>query len=135
MKLQIKNTSSLKMENLTIDEITFNRNKLINSKNLNVDFKTNFIYNGDKDCMVTLIGQVKTKEDANELSLMVKISARFYFEENEEIDADTVKFLMERNTVSILFPFLRSTISTITCQPNLQPIIIPPMNVNDLLNE
>ena len=39
-----------------------------------------------------------------------------------------------KNTVAILFPYIRSQISLMTTQPGMHPIIIPPMNIVSLIN-
>ena len=43
--------------------------------------------------------------------------------------------LVERNAVAIVFPFLRSYISTITTQPDMAPIVLPPMNIMAMLSD
>lgn len=42
------------------------------------------------------------------------------------------KSLIFRNTISILFPYLRSELTLLTSQPNFEPIILPPININTL---
>lgn len=41
--------------------------------------------------------------------------------------------LIERNTISIMFPYIRSYISLLTTQPGMQPIVLPPINIMALL--
>ncbi len=43
--------------------------------------------------------------------------------------------LVERNAVAIVFPYLRSYISTITTQPDMAPIVLPPMNIMAMLSD
>ena len=43
--------------------------------------------------------------------------------------------LIERNTIAIMFPYLRSYVSTLTTQPGMAPIVLPPMNVVAMLNQ
>lgn len=37
------------------------------------------------------------------------------------------------NAVAIMFPFLRSQVAQITAQPNFEPIVIPTLNINAVL--
>lgn len=37
-----------------------------------------------------------------------------------------------RNSIAIIFPYLRAFISTLTAQANLKPLIIPILNLSDL---
>jgi preprotein translocase subunit SecB len=42
-------------------------------------------------------------------------------------DTDTVFF--EKNALAIMFPYLRALVTTITANANIQPLILPPINV------
>ena len=42
--------------------------------------------------------------------------------------------LIERNAIAIMFPYLRSYISSLTTQPGMQPIVLPPINIMALLS-
>ena len=43
--------------------------------------------------------------------------------------------ILERNALAILFPYIRSYISTITTQPGMAPILLPAMNIVAMLND
>ena len=43
--------------------------------------------------------------------------------------------ILERNAIAILFPYIRSYISTITTQPGMAPILLPAMNIVAMLND
>ena len=45
------------------------------------------------------------------------------------------KVCVERNAIAILFPYIRSYISTITTQPGMAPILLPAMNIVAMLND
>lgn len=53
------------------------------------------------------------------------------------ISEDSVlgKKLLTNNTVAILFPYLRSQLTLLTSQPGFEPIILPIMNINALMND
>ena len=36
--------------------------------------------------------------------------------------------IIKKNTVAIMFPFVRSQISLLTTQPDMVPIVLPPIN-------
>lgn len=46
-----------------------------------------------------------------------------------------IKDLCERNTLSILFPYLRSAISDISLKANVDPIILPTINILAIMDE
>lgn len=37
------------------------------------------------------------------------------------------------NAIAIMFPYLRSQVTLMTTQPNITPVIIPPININSFL--
>ena len=54
--------------------------------------------------------------------------------ENFELDRDLNERILKANTVAIMFPYIRSQISLLTTQPGLHPVMLPPMNINALLD-
>ena len=53
--------------------------------------------------------------------------------DNKSPDSDTVEELNKMNTVSIMFPYLRSELSLLTAQPNFPVLNLPVMNINAML--
>ena len=45
------------------------------------------------------------------------------------------KKVLDNNTVAILFPYLRSQLTLLTSQPGFEPVILPVMNINALMND
>jgi preprotein translocase subunit SecB len=56
-------------------------------------------------------------------------------DEDETLDNPRIKELCERNTLSILFPYLRSAISDISLKANIDPIILPTINILALIDQ
>lgn len=52
----------------------------------------------------------------------------------DEDERHRLKTLCERNTLSILFPYLRSAISDISVKANIRPIILPTINILALID-
>lgn len=42
---------------------------------------------------------------------------------------------MRQNAVAILFPYIRSQISLLTAQPETTPIVLPPLNIAQLVED
>lgn len=55
--------------------------------------------------------------------------------EQVDIEENIYDQLVKTNTVAIMFPYIRSQVSLLTTQPGIQPIMIPPMNINVLLED
>lgn len=79
---------------------------------------------------------ISTHVNSNDSSVEVEVVASgiFSFDEIPD-DAKTVESLLQYNAVAILFPYVRSYITTITSNAGMIPIILPPINVNNLENE
>jgi len=67
------------------------------------------------------------------LNLILKGLFTIETENKEQISLDIVKDVSFANTVAILFPYLRSSITSITATANVDPLILPTININNLL--
>lgn len=54
-----------------------------------------------------------------------------YFDQDETIDATLKDHILQTNTISILFPFLRQIVATLTNNANVATLMLPIMNFND----
>lgn len=70
---------------------------------------------------------VNVGDDDGKVNIYVKCIGIFCIEKYE-------KSLIERNALAIMFPYVRSYISTITTQPGMSPIVLPALNIVALLN-
>ena len=58
------------------------------------------------------------------------VSADFQFSENLALNEIPPYFY--KNSIAIVFPYLRSFVSTLTFQANVKPMILPVLNLSDL---
>lgn len=70
-----------------------------------------------------------TVSDVNE-TIYVNVKGRSIFSTKQEN-----KDLLEKNTIAIMFPYIRSYISSITTQPGMTPIVLPAMNIVAMIND
>lgn len=55
-----------------------------------------------------------------------------------DIKADTAEqfqTLLHYNTVAMMMPYIRSQITLLTAQPGLAPLVMPPIDVNKLVDK
>lgn len=130
-KMELKTiTSKLKQNNLYFKKINFKRSKEI-PNNFNNSFDVNYEYENENTITVELITKIASK---NKMSLEVILVGEFVLlEESNTIPEEEKKSILEKNTVAIMFPFLRSQITLITAQPNMPALNLPPLNINALL--
>lgn len=113
--------SSLKMEKFYFSHCSVERKENIEDSNPKMDIKR---------CVSEVekhIYDVRLEVDIDSEDFAVKViaNARFLFESDFcERESDIIK----KNTVAIMFPFVRSQISLLTTQPDMVPIVLPPIN-------
>ena len=126
--------SVLSMDRLVFDEISFERIGFQNNQS-EFDFKLEISVgiNPKGDLYKVTLKMIGQKSE--EYNLRVSLTGFFSFDENEELHDDLKKGLIERNAVAIMMPYLRSQVSLITAQPNVDCIVLPPFNINNMMSE
>ena len=123
--------SVLKLERLVFDKIHFERLGFKNDNQLNYRFESNVAKKNDGEIYrVTLIYR-GNKED--EYSIEISLTGFFSFQSDEDISDETKSHLVNVNAVYILMPYLRSQISLVTAQPEMDCVVLPPFNINNML--
>lgn len=127
MKIETQFLSPLILKEIIISEGTFKRSEEdIQDIELKVMVNHDIEQTCENEYKITL---GLTVSDTNEqLSVFVKSIGIFETEQEN-------RTLIERNTIAIMFPYLRSYVSTLTTQPGMAPIVLPPMNVVAMLNQ
>ena len=76
-----------------------------------------------------LLSYIISYANSNE-TIYVNVKGRAIFSTKQEN-----KDLLEKNTIAIMFPYIRSYISSITTQPGMTPIVLPAMNIVAMIND
>lgn len=133
MKNQIKKTESILKNNyIIIEHINFIRKKqdIANELNFDINFKKE-VQELDENNYKVLLSISMNDTDNVEIDLTISGG----FEITSDITEEMKYNLIHKSTLSILFPYLRSELTLITSQPGFEPIILPPININSLVNE
>ena len=106
-----------------IEKASFERKENVNNR---LDIKINHTVNKTDSELyeIKIILDIMNKD----ASININVVMVGIFESNDEK-------LIQSNAISIMFPYLRSYISTLTTQPDLVPIVLQPVNVLSLLNK
>ena len=125
-----QNKSIMQLTNLYFKNISFSREKLNIDDNLKI-----FFYHEirKKDNYTYFVLSVLINDENNALKLSVELVGTFAFSNSENVNKNLYDNLINKNAIAILFPYLRSQVTLITSQPNMTPIILPPININTLL--
>lgn len=119
--------SVLKMNNLYMKHFNFQREPIINSAGeIKYQFGKNISEINDNVYNVSLSIKVCHDNFQVELTVVGEFETEG-FEENE--------VLIYKNSLAILFPYLRSQLTILSAQPNMAPIILPPLNINLLFEQ
>lgn len=81
--------------------------------------------------------ELKVFEEAeeNDYPFCLKTSIVGYFSADDDMKHKDFENMCKYNGVSILFPFLRSAITDITKSANISPLILPLINVKNLVED
>ena len=126
--MNMENNCILKLNHLLFDEITFNRVNFKSENDLQVEF--GFAFNKRENGeFVSSIRIIATNKD--EYNFVVRASG--YFQISEAVEDSDI--LIQQNAIAIVFPYIRSQISLLTAQPEVDPVILPPMNIAQMVKE
>lgn len=125
--------SALIFEKYVVDKIEFIRNdKHFAEEKVNIQFSVaKDVHTLENKMNVTLAVKVfeNAKENNYPFEMYIQITGFFAIEnDNKQID-------FEPNAIAILYPYIRAIVSTYTANANVNPLILPPINVNNLFKE
>ena len=115
--------SDLKMEKFYFKECSITRDTVIESGPYSFDLQKDVseLTDGTYSVVLTL----RINKEQGDMAVKVVAAATFSLEND---DAEFVNTIMNKNTIAIMFPFIRSQVSLLTTQPGMTPIILPPIN-------
>lgn len=124
--------SSLTLQKMVFDRIEFYRKGFKNTKELKFELQVQIGLGEDSTYKVTLVLN-GTKQD--EYNIVISLSGFFKIEGQEELEDKMVQDLINKNAVAILMPYLRSELTLLTAQPDTDSVVLPPFNINKMLEK
>ncbi|HLS34791.1 MAG TPA: protein-export chaperone SecB [Bacillota bacterium] len=129
--------SELKFINYTVNDLVYKINYNFDEQDVEVDFsikrKIDFLDDEKNKMLVHLTVSVFEDAEENNYPFSLTIDITGVFELKNVDDEVERKKYAEVNAVAILFPYIRSLISTITANVNIPPLILPPINIVKLI--
>lgn len=127
MKVRAKYESALVLEKIEIVESSFRKkDESLDGLELEVQVDHTVKKINDETFEVMLVTTVSDEDE----KVFVSVKGRAIFNTTQE-NMD----ILEKNTIAIMFPYIRSYISIITTQPGMNPIVLPAMNIVAMINE
>ncbi len=128
-----KYESSLKIVDLYFSKFNFENKRILGTTRIKTS--CNIQHFGDEDHnQVVVITMLITTEN-NSLNLSVELTGKFKLDNSHELSEELSKEILLKNTVAIMMPYIRSQISLLTTQPGIPPIMLPLIDVNQLLDD
>lgn len=132
MKKENEYESFLKMEHVFFEDVEFKRIGIKNDNKLQLEMKSSVSQRVSDEMYRVSLEISGNKKD--EYNFHVAISGYFRFEtENENITEQTKHNIITKNSIAILMPYLRSEVSLLTAQPETDCVVLPPFNVEKML--
>ena len=124
--------AAFSIENYLFDQVEINLEKY-EKGNLRVNFTPKGIFDSSKK-IFELIFEVKVCGE-DEKQPFVKIRCKGIFNFLEVSSFEDIPDFFYKNSIAILFPYIRAYISLVTTQANVPGIILPTYNLSKLDNE
>jgi|GEM_PF-671872 len=122
--------SRLSMPQVAFDEVSFNRTGFRKGDDSEVELEIGTgvrkIEDGRYDVSLSVTA---TKQD----EYVAKVRITGYCKIDESTPHKTT--ILEENAIAILFAYVRSELTLITSQPETDPIILPVVNINEMIKQ
>ncbi len=125
--------SILTLEKLLFDKIEFQRKGF--KGNQDVTFKIGVTIDKKSDENVYRVHLVLKGDKEQEYTMEIAATGYFSFDSSEALPEERKSTLINKNAVAIMMPYLRSEVSLLTAQPEVDCVVLPPFNVGKLLEQ
>ena len=132
-----KSVSKLRFNSYLVKDINFVLNENYESyEDLELDLQFNheiqLDYEGKK-AIIILECTVFENYIENNFPFKLEVGLVGFFEFDTDLSEKETEVILETNGTAILFPYLRTLISTITTNACIPPLIIPTMNISKMI--
>lgn len=103
-------------------------------KSYKTSFKIGYAVNKQNDAVLKVCIDTLVEDEESLIKLNLQTIGVFEVDKTD-LDDDTYAHLIKLNTVAIMLPYIRSQVSLLTTQPGMLPVMIPPIDVNNLLSK
>ncbi|MCZ8297729.1 protein-export chaperone SecB [Flavobacterium sp.] len=124
------NKASFSIESYKFDKVMID---LSNQKtnDIFIDFKPEGVFNGN-DGTFELTFNFLALDSQETIVPFVEIRCVGLFKFENVNSLEEIPSFFYKNSIAILFPFLRAFVSIVTVQANIKPIMLPTMNLGSL---
>ena len=127
-----KNECKLILHDLYFSKYDFSQERGEEDQEYSTSFQINYAVNSKDESRVKVTVDTTVTNKLSSLILNLQTVGIFGIDK-DGIDETTYDRLIKANTLAIIFPFIRSQLTLLTTQPGLTPVILPPININSLI--
>lgn len=127
--------SQLKMLGLYFSKYTFNLDGPLDGTPLKNFITINHANKVDDKNEVRIQIDCTLEDERGIFKLYLQTLGFFKLERNDNITEEVAEEILKKNTVAIMLPYVRSQISLLTTQPGMAPVLLPPMDVNAIMEQ
>ncbi|WP_346920616.1 protein-export chaperone SecB [Clostridium sp. UBA7339] len=129
-----KINSSLRFKNYVVESINFNTNFKFDGEQKEIEFDLDSDYSiEENDFMLSLEVVIFPEAEKNNYPFTMEVKIIGLFEIDSQIDEKTRENFIEKNSIAILFPYLRALVSVYSANANIGTLVLPPINVVNYL--
>ena len=126
-------TSVMQMEKIVFDKIEFNRVGFKNNEDINFEIQTHIAEHASEHRYK--VNLVVKGDKAKEYNLEISLTGFFNLKENSGLPKTVENALISKNAVAILMPYMRSEITLLTAQPEVDSVSLPLFNINNMFEK
>lgn len=121
---------SLLLQKMVFDEIKFSRKGFKNAEELDFELQVRIGLREGGIYKVTLILEgTKPKE----YDVQISLTGFFEIDFKGKLEDKMAQDLINKNAIAILMPYIRSELTLLTAQPETDSVVLPPFNINKML--
>ena len=125
--------SALCLDKLVFDKIEFKRTGMKNESE--IEFNLGIAINKKQDEEIYKVTLSLNGNKEKEYTLEIILSGYFSFDDNGKTDDKLKRAMINQNAVAIIMPYLRSQVSLVTAQPEVDCVVLPPFNIIKMMSE
>lgn len=129
-----KNECKIQMLDLYFSKYDFEQVREEDNSEYSTSFKIEYAISSTDETKVKVCIDTVISNENKSLNINLQTVGIFQIDKMD-IDDSTYEHLIKANTVAIMFPFIRSQISLLTTQPGIVPVMLPPININALIED
>lgn len=123
------NKAAFYLDNYRFEKVYIDFSKKT-SNDLDISFDPKGIFDGEKNEFKLIIKFSSKSGQSKENFVEIECHSIFKFEENTEFEEIPTYFY--RNSIAIIFPYIRAFIGSVTLQANIPPLVLPTLNLSAL---